>query len=46
VAIPKVNHLFQTAETGSPSEYQTVEESVSPAVLDLLVNWLGQFLPR
>lgn len=46
VAIPKVNHLFQTAETGSPSEYQTAEESVSPAVLDLLVNWLGQFLPR
>lgn len=46
VAIPKVNHLFQTAATGSPAEYQTVEESVSPAVLDLLGNWLGQFLPR
>jgi pimeloyl-ACP methyl ester carboxylesterase len=46
IAIPRVNHLFQTAETGSPSEYSTIEETISPAVMEPLMRWLGQFASR
>lgn len=40
--IPGVNHLFQTAETGLPDEYSKIEETISPGVLDMLVNWLSK----
>jgi hypothetical protein len=46
LAIPKVNHLFQTSATGSPSEYSSIEESVAPAVLERLTKWLAQFASR
>jgi fermentation-respiration switch protein FrsA (DUF1100 family) len=35
-----LNHLFQTAKTGSPTEYGKIEETFSPAALDLILNWL------
>jgi len=35
-----LNHLFQTAQTGSPSEYAGIEETVSPAVLDAISVWI------
>ncbi|HEX5955416.1 MAG TPA: alpha/beta fold hydrolase [Solirubrobacterales bacterium] len=38
--LPRLNHLFQTAETGSPAEYTGIEETVAPAVLALLEDWL------
>jgi pimeloyl-ACP methyl ester carboxylesterase len=38
--IPNVNHLFQTANTGSVSEYGKIEETISPKVLELIVTWL------
>jgi pimeloyl-ACP methyl ester carboxylesterase len=38
--VPGVNHLFQTAATGSPSEYATITEDISSAVLNLIVGWL------
>jgi fermentation-respiration switch protein FrsA (DUF1100 family) len=37
---PGVNHLFQTAQTGSPSEYQKSEETMSAKVLDLIADWI------
>ena len=40
VRLPGLNHLFQTAETGLPSEYRTVEETMSPRVLDLIRDWI------
>jgi uncharacterized protein len=40
VELPKMNHLFQTCETGSLSEYLTIEETISPKVLDLISDWL------
>jgi uncharacterized protein len=41
--IPGVNHLFQPAKTGLPAEYVTIEETIAPAVLDKISNWiLGQ----
>ncbi len=38
--IPGVNHLFQTCETGAISEYAQIEETISPAVLEILKDWI------
>ncbi|MHC4726295.1 MAG: alpha/beta hydrolase family protein [Planctomycetota bacterium] len=35
-----LNHLFQTAKTGSPSEYARIEETISPIVLNTISNWV------
>ena len=34
------NHLFQTAKTGSFSEYGQIEETISPKVLDKMSAWI------
>ena len=38
--LPKLNHLFQTAETGAISEYEQIEETMSVSALDMLSNWI------
>ena len=40
VEVPKLNHLFQTSETGSPAEYGRIEETISPPVLKLIGDWI------
>jgi len=35
-----LNHLFQTAKTGAPSEYASIEETISPVALDKISSWL------
>ena len=35
-----LNHLFQDAKTGSPSEYGTIEETFSPKALKLIGDWV------
>jgi len=40
--ISGVNHLYQTAETGSEYEYVQIEETFSPAVLELLSDWISE----
>lgn len=37
---PQLNHLFQTAKTGSPQEYENLEESISPIALKSMSNWI------
>jgi uncharacterized protein len=39
-AFPKLNHLFQTAQTGLISEYGKIEETMSPEVLKTVSNWI------
>ena len=39
-AFPKLNHLFQTSETGSLSEYNQIEETMSPEVLKTMSDWI------
>ncbi|UYZ63843.1 alpha/beta hydrolase family protein [Hymenobacter weizhouensis] len=41
-ALPGLNHLFQTAATGSEKEYATIEETFSPAALEIIGTWLAQ----
>ncbi|MGA3045603.1 MAG: alpha/beta hydrolase [Terracidiphilus sp.] len=38
--LPGLNHLFQTAKTGSPSEYAEIEETMSPVALDKIASWI------
>jgi hypothetical protein len=38
--LPGLNHLFQTARTGAPSEYNEIEETVSPAALAVIGDWI------
>lgn len=40
VELPGLNHLFQTAKTGSPMEYSTIDETVSPAALNVIKDWI------
>ena len=38
--MPGLNHLFQTAKTGSPTEYAQIEETISPVALDKVATWI------
>ncbi|MCK4322618.1 alpha/beta hydrolase [candidate division WOR-3 bacterium] len=35
-----LNHLFQNAETGYPSEYGKIEETISPSALRFMGDWI------
>ncbi len=37
---PDANHLFQAAQTGSPSEYTQLKPEFGPGVLDTITNWV------
>jgi dienelactone hydrolase len=39
-AIPGLNHLFQQCNTGSPSEYASIEETFSPEALQIITDWI------
>jgi uncharacterized protein len=38
--LPGLNHLFQTAATGAPSEYGQIEETFSPVALERISGWI------
>jgi len=38
--VPKANHLFQAATTGSPEEYSTLQKQFAPGVLETLTTWI------
>jgi pimeloyl-ACP methyl ester carboxylesterase len=38
--LPGLNHLFQTAKTGSPAEYAQIEETFAPVALDKMASWI------
>lgn len=42
IEFPKLNHFFQTCETGSILEYGKIEETIAPVVLDTLSDWILQ----
>ena len=37
---PDENHLFQTAGTGAVDEYEEIEQTVAPEVLERIAGWL------
>jgi len=38
--LPDLNHLFQHAYSGTPTEYAAIEETFSPEALQLISDWL------
>jgi pimeloyl-ACP methyl ester carboxylesterase len=42
--LPGLNHFFQTAETGAPLEYGKIEETISPTVLELVGDWILEYM--
>lgn len=38
--LPGLNHLFQTCQTGSASEYGKIEETFAPAALSVIGDWV------
>jgi len=38
--LPGLNHLFQTAGTGAPAEYVTIEETMAPVALETIGDWI------
>ena len=38
--LPGLNHLFQTAKTGSPKEYGEIEETMSPVAMQKVASWI------
>ena len=40
--LPGLNHLFQTAATGLPTEYAAIEETMAPAALTAISDWIAQ----
>ena len=38
--LPRLNHLFQTSVTGGVAEYATIEETIAPAALTLISDWI------
>jgi uncharacterized protein len=38
--LPGLNHLFQTAKTGSVAEYSTIDETISPVALEKIAGWI------
>jgi pimeloyl-ACP methyl ester carboxylesterase len=40
--LPGLNHLFQTAKTGSPAEYAQIEETISPIALEKIAAWVAK----
>lgn len=45
-SLPNLNHLFQTCTTGSPAEYGTIEETISPVALQAIGDWLALHVAR
>lgn len=37
-----LNHLFQSAKTGSPAEYAQIQETMSPVALDKMATWIAK----
>ena len=42
VELKNLNHLFQTAKTGNITEYDKIEETIAPVVLETMNKWLSK----
>lgn len=42
IELKGLNHLFQHATTGSPTEYGRIEETLAPELLDAVSGWIGK----
>jgi uncharacterized protein len=43
IELPGMNHLLQDAKTGAPSEYNDIEETMSPTAIKIITDWLSKY---
>ena len=46
VELPGLNHLFQTAKTGSPLEYAQIKETIAPIALKTISDWIQKITEK
>ncbi|MEX2602040.1 MAG: alpha/beta fold hydrolase [Balneolaceae bacterium] len=39
--LPGLNHMFQQSETGYVSEYNQIEQTISPLVIEEIITWIN-----
>jgi hypothetical protein len=39
--LANLNHLFQAANTGAPTEYAVIEETINPDALHIIGDWVS-----
>jgi len=44
--LPGLNHNFQTARTGKPTEYFLIDETVAPTALGLMSTWMKKVVAQ
>lgn len=44
-SLPNLNHLFQECTTGLPNEYASIEQTISPTVLEIMAQWINSQKP-
>lgn len=42
--LPNLNHLFQECETGLPDEYFSIEQTISPKVLEIMRDFIDEYV--
>lgn len=42
--LENLNHLFQECETGSPGEYASIEQTISPKALTTIASWINNLV--
>jgi len=45
VELPGLNHFLQTAVTGAPSEYGAIAETLAPAAITAVCDWIAAVAP-
>jgi len=40
--LPGLNHLLQACKTGGITEYQQIEETINPAALEVVGEWIAK----
>lgn len=46
VALPGLNHLFQSCQTGAISEYAQIDETFNPTAMKVVADWIQEVAAR
>ena len=44
LSLPNLNHLFQECESGLPDEYFSIEQTISPKVLEIMRDFIDEYV--
>ena len=44
--LSRLNHLLQTSQTGTLSEYEQIQETIAPVALDTIASWIVKHTTR